>query len=321
MAVLLARYAECIFWMARYMERAENLARILDVNETFARDTRGSRDWMAVVALNSDTERFKQLYPSASPENVTNFYVLDVQNPTSIITAVRMARENARQLRPLISTEMWSQLNVFYNWLLTLGPSDIAPSALPRLCGRIKEACQTNTGVTEGTFYRDQGWYFFRLGKYLERADQSTRLLDIKYHSLLPSVTDVGSPIDISQWSSLLRSVAGYHAFRRVHPRGMTAASVAEFLLFNDSFPRSVSVCTNQVEQLLTRMRTKHRLRNGAAAMEKLDEIRGALGSHSIDRVIARGLHEYLDWLQLRFGDVSAEISAAYFGADQTMAA
>jgi uncharacterized alpha-E superfamily protein len=300
--------------MARYMERAENLARTLDVHGIFARDSRGARDWAAVVQLNADTTRFKQLYPSATAENVTNFYVLDVQNPTSIIAAVRQARENARQLRPLISTEMWTHLNVFYNWLLTLGPSDVAPAALPRLCGRIKGSCQAFTGITEGTFFRDQGWYFFRLGKYLERADQTTRLLDIKYHTLLPSPDVVGSPIDISQWGALLRSVAGYHAFRRVHPRGMTAPSVAGFLLFNDSFPRSVCVCTHQVDQLLTRLRTRYRLRNGAPAQEKLDEVRAAFSSHTIDWVISRGLHEYLDWLQIRFAEVSAEIGVAFFG-------
>ncbi len=321
MSALLARYAECIFWMARYMERAENLARILDVHETFARDTRGSKDWTAIVQLNADTARFKELYPSATAENVTNFYILDGQNPTSIISAVGYARENARQLRPLISTEMWTQLNVFHNWLHTLGPTDIALHNLPRLCGKLKEACQTHTGITEGTFYRDQGWYFYQLGKYLERADQTTRLLDIKYHTLLPSTADVGSPIDISQWSALLRSAAAYHAFRRVHPRGMTPASVAGFLLFNDSFPRSVVVCTRQVDQLLTRLKSKYRLRRGSIAMECVDEIQAALDAHGIEQVIAQGLHEYLDWLQLRFAEVSGHIAVAYFGLDQTAAA
>lgn len=321
MSALLARYAECIFWMARYMERAENLARILDVHETFSRDARGSKDWAAIVQLNADTDRFKELYPSATAENVTNFYILDTQNPTSIISAVRYARENARQLRPLISTEMWTQLNVFYNWLLTLGPNDIALHNMSRLCGKVKEACQMHTGITEGTFYRDQGWYFYQLGKYLERADQTTRLLDIKYHTLLPSTADVGSPIDISQWSALLRSVAAYHAFRRVHSRGMTPASVAGFLLFNDSFPRSVVVCTRQVDQLLTTLKSKYRLRRGSVVMECVDEIQAALGAHTIDQVIAQGLHEYLDWLQLRFAEVSGTIAKAYFAVEEPVAA
>ena len=184
--VLLARYADCIFWLARYIERAENLARILDVNETFSRDSRGGQNWRSIVQLNSDEERFFASHDTASAHNVVNFYVIDGDNPTSIVSAIRCARENARTLRPLISTEMWVQLNVFYNRLAALSAADLAPGNLAALFAMIKEACQTHTGITEGTFFRDQGWYFYQIGRYIERADQTTRLLDIKYHLLLP---------------------------------------------------------------------------------------------------------------------------------------
>ena len=238
--VLLARYADCIFWLARYVERAENLARILDVNETFSRDSRGGQNWRSIVQLNSDEERFFATHRAASVHTVVNFYVIDAGNPTSIVSTIRYARENARTLRPLISTEMWVQLNVFYNRLVGLGASDLAPGNLAALLTTIKEACQTHTGITEGTFFRDQGWYFYQLGRYIERADQTTRLLDIKYHLLLPSISDVGSPTDVSQWNALLRSAAGYHAYRRLHAASTTPARVAGFLLLNPAFPRSV---------------------------------------------------------------------------------
>ena len=250
--------------MARYMERAENLARILDVHETFSRDSRGAKNWMSIVQLNADEKRFLSRYESATAQNVVNFYVLDTQNPTSIVSAIRSARENARTLRPLISTEMWTQINVFYNKLLSLGPSDIAPHNLTRLCNMVKEACQAHTGITEGTFYRDQGWYFYQLGKYLERADQTTRLLDIKYHTLLPFADGVGSPLDVSQWNAVLRSAAGYHAFRRVYPRGMTPSAVAGFMLYNESFPRSVTTCVRQIDGLLVRLKSRYILKGGA---------------------------------------------------------
>ena len=224
--------------MARYMERAENLARILDVNETFARDSRGAQDWLPMVQLNADESRFFSVHGEANASTVTHFYVLDRTNPTSIVSAVHMARENARSLRHLISTEMWRHLNVFYELLGDVAREDLALSELSRLCATIKENCQTHTGITEGTFHRDEVWHFYQLGKTVERADQTTRLLDIKYHRLLPSSEDVGSPVDLSQWNSLLRSAAGYHAFRRVHPRGMRPANVAGFLLFNTEFPR-----------------------------------------------------------------------------------
>ncbi|QJE72829.1 alpha-E domain-containing protein [Aerophototrophica crusticola] len=319
-ALLLSRYAECIFWLARYMERAENLARILDVNETFARDGQGATHWRPILQLNADQERFFQSYPAATAENVLNFYILDGQNPTSILFAVRAARENARQLRPLISTEMWAQLNVFYNRLLALGPADISLPNLQRQCAFIKEACQAHAGITEGTFFRDQGWYFYQLGKYLERADQTTRLLDIKYHTLLPQSGGVGSPIDLSQWNALLRSAAGYHAFRRINPRGMTPATVAGFLLFNRSFPRSVALCTHEIQQVLSGLTSKYRLRRGNLVLEKVDELQDLLASQSIETVINHGLHEYLDGLQVCFGTLSDGISRAFFGFDQPVA-
>lgn len=301
--------------MARYMERAENLARILDVHETFSRDSRGAKNWMSIVQLNADEKRFLSRYESATAQNVVNFYVLDTQNPTSIVSAIRSARENARTLRPLISTEMWTQINVFYNKLLSLGPTDIAPHNLTRLCNMVKEACQAHTGITEGTFYRDQGWYFYQLGKYLERADQTTRLLDIKYHTLLPFSDGVGSPLDVSQWNAVLRSAAGYHAFRRVYPRGMTPSAVAGFMLYNESFPRSVTTCVRQIDGLLVRLKSRYILKGGNKAMERVDEIQAALHSRSIEDVIKSGLHEYLDWLQLHLNDVTQEISKAFFGA------
>jgi uncharacterized alpha-E superfamily protein len=301
--------------MARYMERAENLARILDVHETFSRDSRGAKNWMSIVQLNADEKRFLSRYESATAQNVVNFYVLDTQNPTSIVSAIRSARENARTLRPLISTEMWTQINVFYNKLLSLGPSDIAPHNLTRLCNMVKEACQAHTGITEGTFYRDQGWYFYQLGKYLERADQTTRLLDIKYHTLLPFADGVGSPLDVSQWNAVLRSAAGYHAFRRVYPRGMTPSAVAGFMLYNESFPRSVTTCVRQIDGLLVRLKSRYILKGGSKAMERVDEIQAALHSRPIEDVIKSGLHEYLDWLQLHLNDVTQEISKAFFGA------
>ena len=317
MAVLLARYAEYVFWMARYMERAENLARILDVNETFARDEHGARNWASIVTLNADNERFFARHAEASAANVIDFYVLDRSNAGSILSTVHLARGNARTLRPLISTEMWTQLNVFHNWLQELGPADLALPRLNRLCAQVKEACQAHTGIIEGTFYRDQGWYFYQLGKYLERADQTTRLVDIKYHTLLPLEIDVGSPLDVSQWNAVLRSAAGYHAFRRIHPRGMSPQMVAGFMLFNDDFPRSVGVCMREVSHLLTRLKSRYMLPGGNQAMERLDEIQAALATSTIEAVITGGLHQFLDWIQRQLIALSNDIGRAFFGYEQ----
>ncbi len=312
--VLLARYADCIFWLARYVERAENLARILDVNETFSRDSRGGQNWRSIIQLNSDEKRFFAGGRKVSAQSVVEFYVVDADNPTSIVNAIHSARENARTLRPLISTEMWVQLNIFYNHLASIGVADLAPGRLAALFTTIKEACQTHTGITEGTFFRDQGWYFYQLGRYIERADQTTRLLDIKYHLLLPDIADDGSPTDVSQWNALLRSAAGYHAYRRLHAASTTPARVAGFLLLNQAFPRSVHHCVREVGRLLGDVKSRYSLRGGNDAAEELDRLRAVLGTLTITAILSEGLHEFLDLIQQQLIAVSRDLSIAFFG-------
>jgi uncharacterized alpha-E superfamily protein len=311
---LLSRYAESLFWLARYVERAENLARILDVNETFSRDSRGGQNWRSVLQLYGDEARFKELHGTAAAESVLRFYVTDAANPTSIASAVRMARENARALRPLISNEMWTQINVLHNRLGALRDDALAAGNRARLFGQVKEACQTHVGITEGTFYRGQGWYFCRMGRYIERADQTTRLLDIKYHLLLPTPRDVGSPLDLSQWNALLRAAAAYQAFRQLHPEGITPARVAGFLLLDGRFPRSVSLCVREAGALLEGLRSRHGLRGGTGAAEELDRLRAVLGTLSIREILEEGLHQFLDMLQRQLIAVTDDLGGTFFG-------
>ncbi len=314
MSRLLSRYAEAIYWLARYVERAENVARILDINETFSRDSRGWQNWRSIVELFRDEERFFAEHEEADADSVIFFYTLDQRNVSSIISAVNLARGNARTLRPLISTEMWIQLNMFSNKLKSMQREDLSEPRLTRFCNLVKEACQTHTGITEGTFYRDESWFFYQIGRSIERADQTTRLLDVKYHLLLPKNEPVGSPLDVSQWNAVLRSAAGYHAFRRIQPSGMTQADVAGFLLFHSRFPRSVRACVRDISNRLGHLRSSHRLIGGAAALEEMDELVAVLDDISIERVIDKGMHEFIDWIQLKLGRIHGELGAAYFG-------
>ena len=313
MANLLARSAENLFWLGRYLERVENLARIVEITETFARDF-SERNWMSVVQINADERRFFDSYSHADAPSVVRFYLLDGENPTSVPASLQAAHQNARALRPVISIEMWEQVNVMRNLWRNVTPEDLAPASLPRLCRRLREQCQVHEGIVEGSLSHDEAWHYYRLGKTLERADQTTRLLDIKYHLLLPNVGAVGSALDASQWNALLRAAAGYQAFRRVYQGRMTPAAVAGFLLFSDSFPRSVSLCVRQLAWLLTQLRSRYRLAAGAAAEEKLDEMHAVLADVSIDRIIEAGLHEYLDWLQRQFGALTVDIGEGFFG-------
>jgi uncharacterized alpha-E superfamily protein len=311
--LLLSRYAESLFWLARYMERIENLARVLDVTDTFVRHGADQSGWESVVRINADGENFFKRYGAANAETVPQFYLLDRENPNSIASSLFAARENARALRPLISTEMWAQINVFYNKVRLLTEADTRPSHLSGLCSFLKEACQTHAGITDGTFYRDQGWAFYAVGKYLERADQTSRLVDIKYHTLLPSPADVGSLLDISQWNAVLRAASGYHAFRRVYSSDMTPALVAGFLLLNHSFPRSVVLCVRQVETYLNQLSSGYGLRGTHAALERLDELRAALMDQPIEMILQFGLHEFLDWVQLQLIGVQKAVADAFW--------
>ncbi len=313
-ATLLARYAEALFWLGRYVERAENLARVLRVNDLFARDRTGAKDWLPIVQINSDEDRFARRYGDASAASVLQFYVRDGDNPTSLIFSIRAARENARTLRPLISTEMWVHINALYARVNALTAADLEPARRVQVFDELRQECQAQAGIVEGSLHRDQGWYFHQIGRYLERADQTTRMLDIKYHKLLPRPSDVGSPLDIGQWTALLRSASAYHAFLRLHVGHMTPGAVVGFLLLNQQFPRSVHLCVRTVEQLLTEVKSHYMLRGATGAMEELDAMRAALGSLTVTEILAGGLHEFLDILQRQIIAVGLDIAEAFFG-------
>jgi uncharacterized alpha-E superfamily protein len=310
---LLARNAANVLWMARYMERIENLARVLDVTRTFARDGDDGPSWVAVVRINADEQSFFAKHGVANADTVARFYLLDRENPSSIQTSIQFARENARTLRALISTEMWLQMNIFHAHIRGLGEADIAPAMLSRLCAMLRDGTQAHTGVTEGTFYRDQSWHFYAIGKHLERADQVTRLLDIKFNPLLGSAVD--TEVDAGQWNALLRAGAGYHAYRRVHPHGYVPREVAEFLLMDGAFPRSLGLNLGQIEWHLSQLRTRYGLRGSVRPLERIGDLRAVLAGGDIDDVLAIGLSAFLDGIQHQLGALHQDIAGGFFGA------
>ena len=158
MANLLARSAEDLFWLARYLERVENLARVVEITETFARD-HGGRNWLSVVQINADERRFFERHAVADARSVVDFYILDADNPTSVQSALLAAHQNARALRPVISIEMWAQINVMRHQWRSLTASDVAQPRLSRLCRRLREECQVHEGIVEGSLSHDEAWY------------------------------------------------------------------------------------------------------------------------------------------------------------------
>ncbi len=308
---LLTRDAEGLFWMARYLERVENLARLIDVTQTFEGPGGEAGSWSALVAINVDGERLAGR--TIDGKTVKSFYLLEASNPTSVPASLEFARTNARTLRPLISTEMWMQLNVFHRSILAKTPADLEGDALSRLCRQIKEGVQAHTGITEGTFARDQGWHFYLLGRLLERADQITRLLDIKYHLLVRGSGEERRIVDLTQWNVVLRAAAGYHAFRRVAQAGFEPWDVVSFLLSDTTFARSAALCVRDIGWHLEQLRSRYNLRDTAGPLEKVDELRQALqpGSGMIEP--GGQLHDFLDKLQLDLSSLGDEIGTAFF--------
>jgi uncharacterized alpha-E superfamily protein len=304
---LIARHAEATLWLARYMERIENLARILDVTNTFARDADDTRNWLSIPRINGDLVEFSKRHEVATQRSVGEFYLLDTTNQTSVQSFIIAARENARMLRALISTEMWLQINVFYSRIRALDAATISPGHFTAVCNMLKEGAQAHTGITEGTFYRDQAWHFYMIGRYLERADQTTRLLDTRFHSLVPAA-DAGDGIAAGQWNALLRAGAGYHAYRREHPNGYHPQEVACFLLANRSFPRSVGLNLGRVERHLTQLRTQYMLRGMSGALERLDQLIGMMTYQNVTELASGDLSPFLDYVQREVGALHQDI-------------
>ncbi len=310
---LLARDAEGVFWMARYLERVENLARLIDVTQSFESPGEETAAWWGLIRINADEQNFLERGFSADAAHIKRFYLLDRGNKTSIPSSVEDARTNARTLRPLMSTEMWRQINMFQRFVARITPEDLEGDALSRLCTRIKEGVQAHTGITRGTMYRDQGWYFYELGRLIERADQTTRMLDIKYTALLPKGAEEKRVAELTQWNAILRAAAGYHAFKRLARAAFSPEDVVHFLLRDPSSPRSVLLCVRRAEAHLDDLRRFYGLAAASEAIELAEILRELLLEKALSHILATGLHEYLDLVQIHLQKLAAAIGRAFF--------
>lgn len=314
---LLARYAEDLFWLARYIERASNLARIIETHMAYDRGRDEDVPWAWLVALHADQERFDKLYGDASFKSVIRFYVADMQNYGSVRFSLRAARENARALRAVIPTEMWNHLNEFYNRLLILSDAELEPIRLWRTCAQIKDGCYAQIGVVESTLYRDEGWRFFRLGLMIERADQTSRLLDVKFAQLATGVAPA-ERVDTTFWALVLRSAAAYQAFNRLERRGADANRVARFLLINSSHPRSVAYSVMQMRAMLQELASGYGLRQSRFAQERIEVLLEMLQQAAHEPDLVTRLHDINDSLQRSLIELTSELDARFFSNTMT---
>jgi len=311
---MLSRLADSTYWMSRYIERAENVARFIDVNLYLMLDQDPlleKQQWLPLVVTTGDYADFQARYKQATRENVLNFLIFDAQNPNSILSCLQKARENARTMREVISTEMWAQVNGFYHMVQNAMSSQTTKDFPQSFCREVKQASHLFQGVTDATFTHGEAWHFVQLGRLFERADKTARILDVKYFILLPKVEDIGTPIDLILWTALLKSATAYEMYRKKFNR-IDPFRIAEYLILDREFPRSMRHCLIKAEESLRSITGTPVGTYANAAERRLGRLRSELDYGNIQEIIRGGLHEYLDDFEAKLNALGEDLFAIY---------
>jgi uncharacterized alpha-E superfamily protein len=311
---MLSRVAESIYWMSRYIERAENVARFVSVNLNLSLDFPGEdqQQWLPLVVTTGDDEPFRERYPTPTKESVLRFLTVDRENPNSILSCLMAARANARSVRECISAEMWEHINNFYLMVKGSDGYQSGSGQISDFYERVRFAGQQFTGVTDATMTHGEAWHFCRLGRSIERADKTSRILDVKYFILLPTPDDIGTPLDDIQWSALLRSASALEMYRQRHGQ-ITPSRVVEFLILDREFPRAVLYCLTKANESL------HAITGAAMGgfsnppEQALGQLHAQLAYTRADEIVQRGLHEFVDNLQWRLNLVGDAVHNTFF--------
>lgn len=311
---MLSRMADSLYWLSRYVERAENLARSLDTAQrmtglpsTYAGTT---NEWDAVVTTAACRAAFFNAYDEATRANVLEFIVGSEANPSSILACIATARNNARSVRTALTTEMWEILNDAWNEMRSVDPRSLSPKELSRLLAHVKEASLRFDGAAYRTMLRTDHFWFQRLGTFVERADNMARLLDVKYHVLLPKEEPVGGSLDYFQWASLLRSVNALTSFHWVYRESVQPWLVADFLILRPEQPRSLISCYKELNQYLDEIAEAYG-RQGPA-QRRVRATLSQLSNARIDGVFQSGLHEFLDRFIVDNNELGRAITEQY---------
>jgi len=311
---MLSRIADSLYWMSRHLERAGNTARLLEINLVHLLEAEDAlpeaMQWRPLLSIGCSEDAYKARYPGAevSAARTIQFMTRERTNHSSIRNSLRLARENARVVRDRISNEMWEAINEM--WLrLDRGVERGASDRAPALFAEVRNGVARFHGISVSTMMRGEGFGFYLLGTCVERADMTARILDVKYHLLLPDVSMVGSPLDYYQWAALLKSLSAFEAFRRRYQAGLRPLDIAEFVLFERDFPRSLRFTVDRMRHALQEIGSDA----GDLASTALRELDTLLAEASPEQVFRRGLHEYLDDFLARVGAFSGAVSREYF--------
>lgn len=310
---MLSRVANRIFWMSRQMERAENMARILGVTSNMVlfgdKETR-EQSLIAPLTITGTGELYFSRDKPLTLESLVEFMALDEDNGSSIYSCLRWARDNAHAVRWQITSEMWETLNATWLEMRDVKKSALAGAGATRFFDWVKERSHLFRGVTYGTIVRGEAFNFSRLGTHLERADNTARILDVKYHIILPRLEDVGGALDYYQWTSLLRSVSGFETYRALYRDQILPIKVAEMLILERRMPRSLAACFDLITDSMDKIEGSDR-----AAKRLASELHARVTHADIEEIFHDGLHEYLTDLLDDVQELGARIQRAYLGA------
>ena len=296
---MLSRVAESIYWMSRYVERAENVARFVDVNDNLAIGDNSAiaEQWLPLVNTTGDHEDFHRRYGEPTRREVLQFLLFDGENPNSILSCIEKARENARTVREVLPSAMWEQLNRFRRLVVDASRSGDALEQPYDFCESVRTASQLLAGIAQSSMLHDEAWLFKEMGRFIERADKTSRIVDVQYYLLLPRVEDVGSTIDIVRWSSLLKSADALDMYRRTNGR-IVPRKVAQFLILSPIFPRSIRYCIARVQRCLDGLQQIDAARDLLASDKLAAQLLGRLSTVAIEEIIDQGMHVFIDQFQ-----------------------
>jgi uncharacterized alpha-E superfamily protein len=311
---MLSRVADACFWIGRYLERAENVARFADVNQYLLVDLPGERgeQWEPLVQITGDEAFYTANYGEATRENVLRFLTFDPLYLNSIASCVQQARENARAIRDTITVELWEHINHFHD-MMGDGAARYGAGDVPyEFFARVKNAGQLFSGLLDSAMTHGEPWHFIRLGQFIERAEKTTRLLDVKYFILLPSAEYVGSTLDELHWVAVLRSASALQMYRKQY--GLIRPDrIIDFLLFDRTFPRSVLFCLLGAQRCLHAISGTPLGAYGNEPEQRLGQLTSTMSYLNAAEIIRAGMHEYLDDLQERINEAGHSIHDFYF--------
>jgi uncharacterized alpha-E superfamily protein len=292
--MLLGRTANGLFWMHRYIERAENMARLVDVGLRMAltKASGAPEEWSSVLMSAGADEGFRAKYDEYSAETVADFMLRDLTNPSSVVSCINMARTNARMVRTALTRETWESVNDAWMNLRTLLSGPLQRSEMPAALDKIKRETALIRGAFVGTMLRSENFYFSLIGTYIERADNTARIVDVKYYVLLPSVSYVGTSMDNYQWESLLRSVSAHRSYRWVYDAEYKPSNVTDYLILNQRMPRSLAFCYRNIVDNLNRLADDYGARSEPHGLA--DATLKSLQNRTVSQIIDNGLHEFL---------------------------